>query len=74
MDAVTGFFAQQSPVVLWGLGGVLAVLTLAVAITALLPVFKPAGDFTNLRQRIARYRSSPCASSCRWPRCGARTG
>ncbi|MBP6879181.1 MAG: phosphatidate cytidylyltransferase [Phenylobacterium sp.] len=55
MDAVTGFFAQQSPVVLWGLGGVLAVLTLAVAITALLPVLKPAGDFTNLRQRIASW-------------------
>ena len=55
MDAVTGFFAQQSPVVLWGLGGVLAVLTLAVGITALLPVLKPAGDFTNLRQRIASW-------------------
>lgn len=55
MDAVTGFFAQQSPVVLWGLGGVLAVLTLAVAITALLAVLKPAGDFTNLRQRIASW-------------------
>lgn len=55
MDAVTGFFAQQSPVVLWGLGGVLAVLTLAVGITALLPVIRPAGDFTNLRQRIASW-------------------
>ncbi|MBB3891735.1 phosphatidate cytidylyltransferase [Phenylobacterium haematophilum] len=55
MDAVTGFFAQQSPVVLWGLGGVLAVLTLAVGITALLPVLKPASDFTNLRQRIASW-------------------
>ena len=55
VDCIAGFFAQQSPVVLWGLGGVLAVLTLAVGIAALLPVLRPAGDFTNLRQRIASW-------------------
>ena len=55
MDAITAFFARQQPAVLWGLGVVLGVLTLAVAITALLPVLKPAGDFTNLRQRISSW-------------------
>ncbi len=55
MDAITAFFAGQPPAVLWGLGVVLGVLTLAVAITALLPVLKPAGDFTNLRQRISSW-------------------
>ena len=55
MDAITAFFAGQSPAVLWGLGVVLGVLTLAVAVTAILPALKPAGDFTNLRQRIASW-------------------
>lgn len=55
MDAIIAFFAGQSPAVLWGLGVVLGVLTLAVAVTALLPVLKPAGDFTNLRQRISSW-------------------
>ena len=55
MDAITAFFAGQPPAVLWGLGVVLGVLTLAVAVTAVLPALKPAGDFTNLRQRIASW-------------------
>ena len=55
MDAITAFFAGQSPAVLWGLGVVLGVLTLAVAVTAILPALKPAGDFTNLRQRISSW-------------------
>jgi len=52
MDVITSFFAGQPRALLWGLGGVLGVLTLAVAITTALPVLKPGGDFTNLRQRI----------------------
>jgi phosphatidate cytidylyltransferase len=60
MDIITGFFAAhffvgQPPALIWGLGGVLGVLTLAVAITAALPVMKPGGDFTNLRQRISSW-------------------
>lgn len=55
MDAVQAFFAAQPPALLWGLGGVLGVLTLAVAVSLALPVLKPAGDFTNLRQRIASW-------------------
>ncbi|UTP40599.1 phosphatidate cytidylyltransferase [Phenylobacterium sp. LH3H17] len=55
MDAITAFFGGQPPALLWGLGGVLAVLTLAVGITLLLPRLKPGGDFTNLRQRISSW-------------------
>ena len=52
---VARFFADQSPALLWGLGGVLGALTLAVAVTAVLPRLKPGSDFTNLRQRIASW-------------------
>ena len=55
MDAITGFFAGQSPILLWGLGGVLGALTLAVAVTAALTKLKPQSDFTNLRQRISSW-------------------
>jgi phosphatidate cytidylyltransferase len=55
MPQIADAFANQPPALLWGLGGVLGVLTLAVAITAVLPVLKPAGDFTNLRQRIGSW-------------------
>ena len=55
MDAIAGFFAGQSPVLLWGLGGVLGALTLAVAVTAALTALKPNSDFTNLRQRISSW-------------------
>ena len=55
MDAVYAFFGAQPPALLWGLGGVLGVLTLAVGATALLPALKPGGDFTNLRQRISSW-------------------
>jgi len=52
---VARFFADQPPALLWGLGGVLGALTLAVAVTAVLPRLKPGSDFTNLRQRIASW-------------------
>ncbi len=55
MDMIANAFAAQSPALLWGLGGVLGVLTLAVAVTAVLPVLRPSGDFTNLRQRITSW-------------------
>lgn len=47
--------AAQPPALLWGLGGVLGVLTVAVAVTAVLPALKPGGDFKNLRQRIGSW-------------------
>jgi len=54
MDVVR-FFADQPPALLWGLGGVLGALTVAVAITALLSRLKPGKDYRNLRQRIASW-------------------
>lgn len=55
MDAIAGVFAAHPPALLLGLGGVLAALTLAVAVTAALATAKPEGDFTNLRQRIGSW-------------------
>ena len=55
MDAVARFFASQPAALLWGLGGVLGVLTLAVAVSAALPVLRPGGDFKNLRERIGSW-------------------
>jgi phosphatidate cytidylyltransferase len=52
MDVIHAWVSNQPPALLWGLGGVLGVLTLAVAITTALPLLRPGGDFTNLRQRI----------------------
>lgn len=55
MDQIRAIFAAQSPALLWGLGGVLAALTIAVAVTALLPRLKPGKDYTNLRERISSW-------------------
>lgn len=55
MDVIAGFFVGQPRVLLWGLGGVLGALTLAVTVTAALTAFKPKRDFTNLRQRISSW-------------------
>ena len=55
MDAIEAFFGAQPPALLWGLGGVLGALTLAVAVGILLPVLKPGGNFANLRERIASW-------------------
>ncbi|MDP3175986.1 MAG: phosphatidate cytidylyltransferase [Phenylobacterium sp.] len=55
MDVIARFFSGQPPALLWGLGGVLGALTLAVAITWGLSKARPAKDYTNLRQRIASW-------------------
>src|ERR1700761_5024132 len=55
MDMIAGFFAGQPRALLWGLGGVLGVLSFAVGVTALLPVLRPGGDVANLRQRITSW-------------------
>ena len=55
MNEIARFFTDQPPALLWGLAGVLGALTLAVAITALLPRLRPGKDYTNLRQRISSW-------------------
>jgi phosphatidate cytidylyltransferase len=41
-----------APVLVWGLAGVLAILTLGALAAALLPRLQPGKDYTNLRQRV----------------------
>ncbi len=55
MVAIASVFADQPPALLWGLGGVLGVLTLAVAVAQALPRLKPGKDYTNLRERIRSW-------------------
>lgn len=52
LDQSVAYLAAQPPALLWGLGGVVALLSVAAAIAHLLPLARPDGDFTNLRQRI----------------------
>ena len=39
----------------WGFAGVLALLSLGALAAALLPLLRPGGDFTNLRQRVVSW-------------------
>ncbi len=55
IEPIQAFFAAQPPALLWGLGGVLALLTVAAVISALLPVIRPAGNYKELRDRIASW-------------------
>jgi phosphatidate cytidylyltransferase len=55
IETIGAFFAAQPPALLWGLGGVLGLLSLAGAITAVLPVVRPQGNFKELRQRITSW-------------------
>lgn len=41
-----------APAVIWGLGVVLAILTLGALAAALLPLVRPGKDYTNLRERV----------------------
>lgn len=51
-DRIAAFFAAQPPALLWGMGGVLALLTLGGLIARLLKVLQPDRDRTELRERI----------------------
>lgn len=55
MDIVRDFFAAQPARLLWGLGGVLGVLTLGMAAALILPILKPTKDYTNLRERVVSW-------------------
>src|ERR1700722_5799059 len=41
-----------APPLVWGLAGVLSILTLGALAAALLPRLRPGRDFTNLQQRV----------------------
>lgn len=51
-DALTGGPGQVRPELLWGFGGVLAVLVVATALVLILPRVRPAGDWRELRLRV----------------------
>ncbi|WGM40937.1 phosphatidate cytidylyltransferase [Caulobacter sp. NIBR1757] len=55
IETVKSFLAAQPPVLLWGLGGVVALLTVAAAISAVLPLVNKTKDYTELRQRITSW-------------------
>ncbi len=48
-------FARTPTALLWGLGGVLAALTLGALASAILPLVRPGKDFTNLRERVVSW-------------------
>ncbi len=48
-------FLQTPPRLLWGLGGVLAALTLGALAAVALPILRPGKDYANLRARVASW-------------------
>ena len=55
IDALREEFLRTPPPLLWGLAGVLALLTLGALAAWLMPRLKPGGDFANLRERVASW-------------------
>ncbi|MBI1408261.1 MAG: phosphatidate cytidylyltransferase [Caulobacter sp.] len=55
IEAIRAFLAAQPPALLWGLGGVLALLSVAAVISAILPLVRPGQDYRELRDRIASW-------------------
>ncbi len=55
IETIKAFLAAQSPVLLWALGGVVALMTVAAAISAVLPLINRSKDYTELRQRITSW-------------------
>jgi phosphatidate cytidylyltransferase len=55
IQTIEAFFAAKPAVLLWGLGGVVALLTVAAAISAVLPLVNRTRDYTELRQRITSW-------------------
>jgi len=55
LDTVRDFFAAQPPVLLWGLAGVIALLTLAGVVARGLSLARPGKDYRELHTRIASW-------------------
>ena len=49
------FLAGQPAPLIFGLGGVLALLSLATALSAVLPLLRPSGEFRELQQRLSSW-------------------
>jgi phosphatidate cytidylyltransferase len=54
-DVFASFLSAYSPALLWGLAGVLALLTLGAIAAVLLPILKPRADHANLRDRVVSW-------------------
>jgi phosphatidate cytidylyltransferase len=54
-EIIEAFFARQPAILLWGLGGVVALLSVAATISAVLPLVNRTRDYRELRQRISSW-------------------
>lgn len=55
IETIEAFVARQPVILLWGLGGVVALLTVAALISAVLPLINRTRDYSELRQRITSW-------------------
>ena len=55
IEALREFFLRTPSALLWGLAGVLGLLALGAAATAVLPRFQPGKDFADLKARVASW-------------------
>ena len=55
LHGLSELFARIAPALGWGLGGVLAALTLAALAAVVLPTLRPGKDYSNLRDRVASW-------------------
>lgn len=52
---IEAFLATQSPALLWGLGGIFALLVLGSVVAAVLTIVRPTKDYRELRQRMSSW-------------------
>ena len=55
LHGLSEFFATIPPALSWGLGGVLAALTLGALAAVVLPMVRPGKDYSNLRDRVVSW-------------------
>src|SRR4051812_40576683 len=52
---LSGWWACQPPPLLWGLGGVVALLALGMIAATLMPALRPGKDYRELRLRVSSW-------------------
>ncbi|HEX2561602.1 phosphatidate cytidylyltransferase [Phenylobacterium sp.] len=52
IEAISDFWMNRPPALLWGLAGVFTALTLGAIMAAILPRLRPGGDYRNLQLRV----------------------